>query len=184
MPPPPPDIIAAPDTKPNPCGDGTCAPGESTANCPADCKGGSYTWTCGDKKCDIGEQFYCAGGCPGPQCGDGKCQWPENASGCPGDCKGGGGTWSCGDGKCDLAEKIYCAKDCQPDPAICVASKCSSQWKACQADPKCKAAVDCALDCGTGWNCAQKCLVGGASANAAAVSVLTCAQSAGCLPGP
>ncbi|MBM4345858.1 MAG: hypothetical protein FJ100_21000 [Deltaproteobacteria bacterium] len=183
VPPPPPDAPPPPkDTAFGPkCGDGTCNPGESNANCAADCPGGGAgTWTCGDKKCDIGEQFYCEGDCPGPVCGDGKCQWPENKDNCTKDCKGGG-LWVCGDGKCDLGEQFYCAQDCQPPPMTCLAAKCGKEWQTCAAKPGCEKAVQCAVQCNGSWSCSQNCMTGGAANNKEAIAVLVCGQTQSCL---
>ncbi len=183
VPPPPPDVPPPPkDTTPTPkCGDGKCDPGESTANCAADCPGGGAgTWTCGDKKCDIGEQFYCEGDCPGPVCGDGKCQWPENKDNCSKDCKSGG-NWVCGDKKCDIGEQFYCNQDCQPAPMTCIPTKCGKEWQTCAAKPGCDKVVQCAISCSGSWSCSQGCLPGGASNNKEAVAVLVCGQTQGCL---
>ena len=64
------------------CGNGVCEPGESTQNCGSDCKGGDFSWTCGDAKCDIGEQFYCQKDCvkSPEQCVLEKC--PAQVSAC------------------------------------------------------------------------------------------------------
>lgn len=174
------DAGPKPDTATGPvCGNNVCEPGESTQNCGGDCKGGGdFSWTCGDSKCDIGEQFYCQKDCPGPQCGDSKCQYPENATNCSKDCKAS--SWVCGDNKCDIGEQFYCQKDCAKDPEKCMADKCSSQLNACSKDPVCDKAVECALKCGTDWGCLQGCFPNGISANPAANALLTCGQKAGC----
>ncbi|MSQ84653.1 MAG: hypothetical protein EXR77_17560 [Myxococcales bacterium] len=145
---------------PKPCGNGTCEPGESTQNCPADCQGGSGSWTCGDGKCDIGEQFYCQKDCTS---------------------SGSGGGWVCGDGKCDIGEKYYCQKDCQAGGATCLSTKCVAENNKCNTDTKCKTSVQCSLGCNGDWACLQKCLPGGTGANQTAVDLLICGQKNNCL---
>ena len=185
VPPPPPDVPPPPPDVPNgpKCGNSVCESGESTQGCPADCKGGANTWTCGDSKCDIGEQFYCQQDCPGAVCGDGKCQLSESSQSCAKDCKSGsgGGNWVCGDKKCDIGEQFYCKQDCASDPTACIQGKCAAELQKCKAKPNCEKAVQCVSGCGGSWSCAQNCLPGGAQSNQEALAVLVCADGAGCL---
>jgi len=177
-----------PDLPPPVCGNGVCQAGENAQNCPADCQstgGGTGTWTCGDAKCDIGEEFYCQADCLGPGCGDGVCKWPETSQACPADCKssgggGGGGGWVCGDGKCDIGEQFYCQKDCQvqTSPDQCLADKCSAELAKCQAKAGCMDAVNCLEKCGASWNCSQGCFSGQPASEV--TSLLTCAATKGC----
>lgn len=94
------------------CGDGTCADGETPANCPADCK-------CGDGVCNGGETCgSCAKDC-GSCCGNGVCNAGETCSSCPSDCGS-----CCGDGACNNGETCNsCAKDC----GACAQLTCSGQ---------------------------------------------------------
>ena len=189
------DAAASTDAGSNPpdvpapvCGNGVCQAGETAQNCPADCQstgGGQGTWTCGDAKCDIGEEFYCQADCLGPGCGDGVCKWPETSQACPADCKssggsGGGGGWVCGDGKCDIGEQFYCQKDCQvqTSPDQCLADKCATELAKCQAKAGCMDAVNCLEKCGASWNCSQGCFSGQPASEV--TSLLTCAATKGC----
>lgn len=179
--------IITPDAGGPVCGNGICQPGEGPQNCPADCQttggGGSGTWSCGDAKCDIGEEFYCQQDCLGPGCGDGVCKWPETNQACPADCKsGGGGTWVCGDGKCDIGEQFYCDKDCAVpvDTDKCLTEQCSAELAKCQAKSGCMDTIKCLEDCGGGWSCGQKCLPGGPQSASEATGLLWCGQSKGC----
>lgn len=86
----------------NDCGDGICATGESSENCPIDCvkksswfndNSSSYSAqivTCGDNKCDpaAGENSAnCPADCTsGSLCGNAMCEPGENSTSCPSDC--------------------------------------------------------------------------------------------------
>jgi hypothetical protein len=81
------------------CSNGVCEAGETSATCPADCP---VSATCGNKKCEPGEELRCGVDC----CGDGVCAWVERYL-CPADC----GT-TCGDNVCQRTDVILCAEEC------------------------------------------------------------------------
>ena len=101
------------------CGNGTCESGETTANCPADCKTASK---CGNGVCDSGETTTnCPADCKtAAKCGNGTCESGETASSCPADCKAGTGhvcDAMCGKG----ANGCYCDAVCLEQGDCCTA---------------------------------------------------------------
>jgi hypothetical protein len=85
------------------CGDAVCDPGETPANCPADCPD-----VCGDGLCTGSEDpANCSADCP-DVCGDGLCTGSEDAANCSADCPD-----ICGDGLCTGSEdELNCPEDC------------------------------------------------------------------------
>ena len=70
------------------CGNGVCEPGETPANCPADCGGPGPCNNNGTCEPALGENSNnCAADC---FCGDGVCDSTETPASCPADCGGGG----------------------------------------------------------------------------------------------
>ena len=141
------------------CGNAKCQAGENMSTCPEDCKPAGPV--CGDGKCEAPETTAsCASDCKaaGPVCGDGKCEAPETTASCAQDCKAGGPV--CGDGQCQSGE-TKCPFDCDADTKAfiaCGASKCSSQYTACNSDPKCAQAIVCYLNCGEDDACISGCM--------------------------
>lgn len=100
-----------------PCGDGKCDKGigEDCGTCSSDCGECQRTPGCGDGKCDPGEtSSECPGDCK-DVCGDGICGLPENCWDCPQDCKCAEGEYCsqeekrclapvCGNQKCEIYE--------------------------------------------------------------------------------
>lgn len=158
----------------NYCGDGYCAAGEDSWNCPSDC--GSPTW-CGNAACDVGEDEvscpsdcfcgdgWCNGetvyscpvdcGCPNP-CGNGTCGPGESTATCPGDCGS-----ACGDGACNGGEDLY---TCAPDCGSCGDGVCAGAetWGSCLDDcgfcgdglcSNVETRFTCSQDCGFGFPC-------------------------------
>lgn len=132
--------------------------------------GGTGGATCGDGKCDLGEQLTCAKDCPAPVCGDGKCETGEQLT-CAKDCPAP----VCGDGKCEAGEQLTCAQDCGGGGAnmsTCIVQKCSSESTACLIDlAGCSQAGVCAVGC-TDSACVAKCgdkLTGAAATKFAAL---------------
>ena len=110
------------------CGDGTCDAGETKANCPADCGGGTTTGHICDKNCGatttVGGGCYCDDQCNMyGDCCDAAGSAPSQANphtDCAGStcaaCNGsGGGTTTpvCGNGTCETGETTAtCPGDC------------------------------------------------------------------------
>ncbi|MFO0686934.1 MAG: hypothetical protein U0234_33025 [Sandaracinus sp.] len=107
------------------CGDGRCDPGEQ---CTADC---GMPARCGDGVCNE-VPASCPSDCStGPVCGDGACNGTETATSCPADCAAGP---DCGDGTCNGAEtRASCPGDCPP---VCGDGTCEGSESAllCPAD--------------------------------------------------
>ncbi|MSQ84280.1 MAG: hypothetical protein EXR77_15585 [Myxococcales bacterium] len=121
------------------CGNGTCESGETTTNCPSDCKTASK---CGNGVCDSGETMTnCPADCKtAPKCGNGTCESGETASSCPADCKAGTGhvcDTMCGKGAngcyCDavcLQQGDCCSADGTGKAPSCAGSTCTECNKA------------------------------------------------------
>ena len=162
-----PDLAVVPDgglpdgvpPPPISCGNGTCDPGETCANCPIDC---GFCKGCGDGTCKAGENcLNCPQDCGScPTCGDGICKSTENCVNCPQDC---GVCASCGDGKCTGTETCWnCPQDCGkcagcPDGTCNNGKTCVSCPEDCGpcdfcGDGKCEApfetCTNCPADCG------------------------------------
>ena len=141
------------------CGNGMCENGESTEQCPNDCRpspGNTAKDKCGDGVCDILENYiscpddcksecgngHCESGqgedvltCPNDcsVCGDGHCTGKENKDTCPYDC---GFKFYCGDGTCNSGEtRLNCADDCPP---VCGDDICEKDHET---------VADCPQDC-------------------------------------
>ena len=142
------------------CGNGSCEAGESTGNCPKDCKAG------------------------GQVCGDGLCGAGESPDNCPGDCKLPVGPWiSCVSASCvsqwSACTKIAactgaasCVEDCDGSAACvqaCYENAPSAGQKALATLVACAQESECsdspASQCGNGacesgessGNCPQDC---------------------------
>jgi hypothetical protein len=81
------------------CPNGVCDFDETQQSCPADC---GMQDTCGNGKCEAGEETSCARDC----CGDGICSRLERFF-CVSDC----GT-TCGDKMCQLTDFFLCPEEC------------------------------------------------------------------------
>lgn len=131
------DVLAGPS-----CGDGKCAPPESSATCPLDCPMAPAHWC--DQNCgkQAESQCYCDKECAtyGDCClADGSLAPAKDNDACAGStcqlCSGSVPT--CGNGKCDSGESAAsCKADCAPPPT-CGNGTC---------DPG-EGAVSCAADC-------------------------------------
>jgi hypothetical protein len=106
------------------CGDGVCASEEAGSDC-VDCAPGWRDWdgrcswfeqwrsdcgTCGDGRCNDGEDERCPEDCVG--CGDSVCA-PGERDRCPRDCPGCGNAL-CEPGEPDDFAPAYCPLDCLP----------------------------------------------------------------------
>ena len=111
---------------PSHCGDGTCGPGETPSSCPGDC--GETPPSCGDGVCGPGETpTACPADCPAPPppCGDGVCGPGETPASCPADCDSRPTPTPCGDGVCGPDESPEsCPRDCHPPPTPCGDGTC------------------------------------------------------------
>ncbi len=142
------------------CGNGTCDPGETNANCATDCKP-DCTPACGGKSCGPNG---CGGSCGlcgtgkactdegqcvalGPVCGNGMCEAGESNASCPADCKPTGPV--CGNGMCETGEtNANCPADCKPTGPVCGNGTCEAG----------ETSASCAADCKTtGGSCVGKC---------------------------
>ena len=111
------------------CGNAKCEAGETTTNCPADCKttsGGSCNGNCGKTTAFNG--CYC----------DSQC---AQSNDCCADYKTYcGGTTTCGNGKCDAGESTSCPSDCSTS-SMCPNAKCEPG----ETEQSCP--QDCKLGC-------------------------------------
>ena len=128
------------------CGDGTCDPGEGTADCPADC--GS---ACGDGACNGGEgTATCPFDC-GSECGDGACNGSEGTADCPADCGS-----ACGDGACNGSEDyVGCPADC-PAP-VCGDGVCEGDETEASCPDDCAVTSACGDGVCAGWAEGEDC---------------------------
>ena len=187
------------------CGDGQCAPGETEASCPADCKPSPGSWPpCVASSCE-GPVDHCEAmpGCAEAalcllKCGD------DNACGavCTGPlspevtetaravrrcareagCFGGGG---CGNGVCEAGESPgTCPVDCAVDVSDCFLKNCPDQVAVCTQNAGCANLLQCLAGCGNDAACSQKCA---AQAPPTALGLLQklvdCGQMTGCFGG-
>ncbi len=133
------DVAVADESVEPSCGDGSCDPDESCADCPEDCA--ACPASCGDATCDADESCKSCPGdcgiCPN-SCGDNKCASPETCKTCPADC--GKCPPSCGDKTCGAGESCKtCPGDCGACPAGCGDGSCDAAKESC---------TSCQADCG------------------------------------
>lgn len=133
------------------CGNGKCDSGENCETCPGDC--GACPTLCGNGTCEAGETCTsCPDDC-GQCCGNGACEAElgESCDTCSLDCGA-----CCGNGKCEAqyGESCdTCASDCGD---CCGNHKCEVQYhENCSSCPE-----DCGSCCGNGkcdWNLGETC---------------------------
>ena len=178
-----------PDSGGGLCGDGTCDPAESTANCPLDCKtgGGTGAKACLENQCatamsscfnsptkDCAAFVDCASGCSDVACVQiciQKGGEPDKGTKAVLQCGSTKGCFDlkpvCGDGQCEKGETAQsCAQDCGAVAPVCGNGKCEEG----------ETAQSCGKDCGqvkpvcgngaceageTAQNCKQDCFPGG-----------------------
>ncbi len=113
--------------------------------------------TCGDNKCEAGENTQsCPGDCPPENCGNDVCDADETYANCPFDCKVATG---CGNGVCDPGEDPgTCSSDCTP---TCGNKSCDPGETSQQCPGDCPPTTSCpngTCDSGeTNATCPQDC---------------------------